>query len=78
MSPAALDEHDGDTQHEDALRARVDHRNVEIGNDRYSEVTWVTAARAEDSSTMALFSATAATSDCTARLLKARGWPQLT
>lgn len=41
----------------------------------HSPVSSATAARAEDSSTMALDAAKAATSDCTARLLTARGRP---
>ena len=44
----------------------------------YSAVTSVTAARAEDSSTIAFDSAKAATRDWTARLLTARGSPRET
>ena len=46
-----------------------------FARDLQSAVTSVTAARAEDSSTMPLPSAKAATSDCVARLLIARGMP---
>ena len=52
---------------------------VDLDGDRgrgHSEVTSATAARAEDSSTIDLLVAKAATRDCTARLLTARGSPR--
>lgn len=62
-----------------AVRSLVFRRGiVERRESRLSHSAWTsaTAARAEDSSTIAFFCANAAISDCTARLLTSRGRPR--
>ena len=84
LSAATLDEHEGDTMHEHqfvnvlspSCPSEVALWSSWWRRRRHSDVTSVTAARAEDSSTIDLFSAKAATRDCTARLLTARGRPR--